>query len=140
LRLQGEAQMLDSPDPDTTSPETIPPRAPERLLIKKLGREFLIQTRDIEYAEAAGNYVNLHIGKRTYPLRQTMKNLAETLHTLGFKRVHRSYLVNEHLIQEIQPLESGDAVLTLSTQKQIPVSRTYRSGLAEISVDLTTVQ
>ena len=42
------------------------------LLVKKLGKEFLIKTKNIEWVEACGNYVNLHIANETYPMRITM--------------------------------------------------------------------
>jgi len=42
------------------------------LLVKKLGKEFLIKTKNIEWVEACGNYVNLHIANEIYPMRTTM--------------------------------------------------------------------
>ncbi|QFT55500.1 LytTR family DNA-binding domain-containing protein [Microbulbifer sp. THAF38] len=102
---------------------------PERLLIKKLGKEFLVNVRDIEWVEAAGNYVNLHLGDRIYPLRDTMAKLLERLDPVEFVRVHRSYIVRLDSIAEITPLESGDARICLKGGQQIPVSRRYRDLL-----------
>ena len=121
-RLQGEASYLQNND-DNTSDE--PESPPERLLIKKLGREFLIQTRDIEWIEASGNYANLHIGTSVYPMRITMDKLEKLLPS-HFTRIHRSSIINLEHLQEIQPLNTGDYQVTLRNQKTLLLSRRYR--------------
>ncbi|WP_275401499.1 LytTR family DNA-binding domain-containing protein [Wenzhouxiangella limi] len=95
-----------------------------------LGREFLVPAMDIEYAQAAGNYANLVVGGREYPLRSTMKGLLQRLDPERFRRVHRSYLVRIDQVTEIKPLESGDARLTLSSGAVVPCSRRYRAELS----------
>lgn len=121
-RLQGEASYLaDSAESETAEPEL----PPERLLIKKLGREFLIQTSDIEWIEASGNYANLHIKDSIYPMRITMEKL-EKLLPAGFIRIHRSTIVNLKQIQEIQALDTGDYQVTLHNKISLTLSRRYR--------------
>ncbi|HEX5694530.1 MAG TPA: LytTR family transcriptional regulator, partial [Arenimonas sp.] len=61
-RLQGEASLLDAPDDD--APPVEPVERPERFLVRKLGREFLVAAADIEALQAAGNYVNLRVRGR----------------------------------------------------------------------------
>lgn len=123
-RLQGEASYLaDSAESETTEPEL----PPERLLIKKLGREFLIQTNDIEWIEASGNYANLHIKDSIYPMRITMEKL-EKLLPANFTRIHRSTIVNLKQIQEIQALDTGDYEVTLHNQIKLTLSRRYREN------------
>lgn len=130
LRLQGEASVLDQNDETTEqSADKSSEKSVERLLVKKLGKEFLIHTKNINYIEASGNYVNIHVGERVYPLRSTMNNISEQLDKDDFRRVHRSFIVNVNQISEIQPLESGDATITLIDKTTIPVSRTYRAQL-----------
>lgn len=126
LRLQGEASLLGTPD---EGPPAEPVDRPERLLVKKFGKEFLVNVRDIEWLEAAGNYVNLHLGGRIYPLRDTMSNLYRRLDPDKFLRVHRSYIVNLDSVAEIEPLESGDARMRLAGGQCVPVSRRYRDTL-----------
>lgn len=126
LRLQGEASLLVAPDEGVPAEST---ERPQRLLVKKLGREFLINIDDVEWLEAAGNYVNLHIAKRAYPLRETMANLAMRLDPERFIRVHRSFMVNLDQIAEIEPLEAGDARIRLKDGTRIPFSRRCRSAL-----------
>ncbi|MFA0810139.1 LytR/AlgR family response regulator transcription factor [Microbulbifer epialgicus] len=126
LRMQGEARILQQPDGEEPIGQN---ERPERLLVKKLGKEFLVHVRDVEWVEAAGNYVNLHLGDRIYPLRGTMTKLQERLDSKSFVRVHRSYIVRLDFIAEIEPLESGDARIHLLNGQQVPVSRRYRDRL-----------
>lgn len=124
LRLQGEASYLaDSAESQTAEPEL----PPERLLIKKLGREFLIQTSDVEWIEASGNYANLHIKESVYPMRITMEKLEKLLPD-NFVRIHRSTIVNLTQIQEIQALDTGDYEVTLRNQIKLTLSRRYREN------------
>jgi hypothetical protein len=121
-RLHGEASYLaKGEESENTEPES----SPERLLIKKLGREFLIQTADIEWIEASGNYANLHIRDSVYPMRITMDKIEKRLPS-NFTRIHRSTIVNLEQIHDIQPLDTGDYQVTLHTKKNLTLSRRYR--------------
>lgn len=126
LRLQGEARLLTAPD--TGTPVEAIDR-PERFLVRKLGNEFLVSARDIEWLEAAENYVNLHVRGRAYPLRSTMAAIQDRLDPQQFVRVHRSYIVNLGFLEQIEPLETGDARLVLKGGARIPCSRRYRAAL-----------
>lgn len=122
-RLHGEARLLDTAEHE-------PPRQhPERFLVKMLGREYLVPTDQIEWARASGNYVNLHVGARDYPLRSTLSGLAKRLDPARFLQTHRSWLVNIEKIREIEPLESGDARIKMTDGTFIPCSRKYRDKL-----------
>lgn len=105
----------------------------QHLLVKKLGKEFLVRIEEIEWLEACGNYVNLHLSGRVYPYRGTMKSLQEQLDPSRFIRVHRSYMVNYSEIQSIEPLESGDARIQLRQGKELPFSRRYRADFKQNS-------
>jgi hypothetical protein len=128
LRLQGEARLLDRPD---EGPPAEPVERPERFLVRKLGKEFLLNAREIEWLQASGNYVNLHVRGRDYPLRATMAGIEERLDPSRFVRVHRGYFVNLDYLAEIEPLETGDARLTLRDGAKLPCSRRYRAQLRE---------
>ncbi len=121
-RLQGEAQLLAEPD---EGPPVEPIERPERLLVRKLGRDFLIATEDIEWAQAAGNYVNLRVKGHDYPLRITMAGLEERLAGGRFIRVHRSWLVQIRHLVSIKPLEGGEAELQMGDGQRVPCSRRY---------------
>ena len=124
-RLLGEANLLDRDEEETSSV------IPDRLLVKKLGKEFLIKVSDIEYLESAGNYVNLHSKGRIYPSRNTMSKLIDQLNNQGFCRVHRSYGVNLDQIDSMTPLPSGDSEVILASGKVIPLSRRYKDALRQ---------
>lgn len=124
-RLRGEAQPVQSGENDDSAGFS------ERLLIKKLGKEFIVNVADIEWMESAGNYVNLHIGKRIYPFRSTLNALMTQLEPRGFRRVHRSFAVNLEQVTTITPLESGDATITLRDGQTVPLSRRYRESFRQ---------
>lgn len=126
LRLQGEARLLDAPD-DGAAVE--PVERPERFLVRKLGKEFLVAANDIEWLQASANYVNLHVRGRDYPLRTTMAALEERLDPARFIRVHRSYMVNLDYIDVIEPQEAGEAIVSMRDGMRIPCSRRYRGNL-----------
>lgn len=126
LRVQGEARLLVAPDDGTPAD---PVERPERFLVRKLGSEFLVAARDIEWLEAAENYVNLHVRGHVYPLRSTMTAIEKRLDPQRFVRVHRRYIVNVDCLAQIQPLETGDAKLVLRDGTQLQCSRTYRERL-----------
>jgi hypothetical protein len=125
-RWQGEASLLDVPD---CGPPVEPVDRPERFLVRKLGREFLVAASDIEWLQASGNYVNLHVAGRDYPLRSTIASIETKLDPKRFRRVHRSHIVNLDCIASIEPLDSGDARLHMKDASAIPCSRRYRADL-----------
>lgn len=135
LRLQGEARLLTAPD--TGSPVEAVER-PERFLVRKIGAEFLVPAREIEWLEAAENYVNLHVRGRVYPLRSTMTALQERLDPRRFVRVHRSYMVNLDFLVQIEPTDAGDAQLLLKDGTRVPCSRRYRQSLRADKLTATT--
>jgi hypothetical protein len=123
-RLQGEAGFLAEDDTSSATDS-------DRFLVKKLGREFLVRIDEIDWIESSGNYVNLHVGQRVYPLRETMTRIDERLLPLGFQRVHRSAIVNLDRIAEITAYDSGDGEARLRSDITVPVSRRYRQELRE---------
>jgi len=125
-RWQGEASMLAPPD---DAPAPVEAERPERFLVRKLGKEFLIAANDVEALQASGNYVNLRVRGRDYPLRSTMAAIETQLDPTRFVRVHRSHMVNLDCIAEIEPLETGDARVVLRDGSVVPCSRRYRDAL-----------
>lgn len=138
LRLQGEARVLDPPegvpepepvaDPSPDAPGS-PPQRPDRFLVRKLRREFLIAATDIDWLQAQGNYVGLRVNGHDYLLRATLTDFLAQLDPARFVRVHRSYAANLDRIAEIEPLDGGEARLHMRDGTHIPCSRRYRSAL-----------
>ena len=123
-RLQGEAEFVSEGRED--QPQT-PVR--DRFLVKKFGKEFLVKVEDIEWISANGNYVDLHVDNRLYPLRQTMTVIAKQLNAFGFQRIHRSTIVNLDAIVQIVPTDSGEAQISTKSGATLGVSRHYRKQL-----------
>lgn len=129
-RLQGEVSLLDVPD---EGPPLEPVERPQRFLVRKLGRDFLVATDDIEWVQAAGNYVNLHVRGHDYPLRSTMAGIEARLDPARFVRIHRSYLVNLRRIVSIEPLEGGEARVHLADAAPLPCSRRHLAALRTVA-------
>jgi len=131
LRLQGEARVLDPPEPAQPALEEhpVPPARPERFLVRKLRREFLIAAGDIDWLQAEGNYVGLHVNGHDYLLRATLTDFLTQLDPAHFVRVHRSHAVNLGRVKEIEPLDGGDARLHMADGTTVPCSRRYREAL-----------
>ena len=125
-RLQGEASLLAEPD---EGPPVEPVERPGRFLVRKLGREFLVAADDIEWLQAAGNYVNLRVRGHDYPLRSTIAGIQARLDPRRFARIHRSYIVSLDQVASIEPLETGDARVHLRDGGTLPCSRSYRQEL-----------
>ena len=126
-RLQGEASVLAAGD-EATGPVPEPGR-PERFLVRKLDREFLVAAAEVEWLQASGNYVNLHLRGRDYPLRSTMAAIEAQLDPARFARIHRSYFVNLDEVASIEPLDTGDARVHLKDGTVLPCSRRHREQL-----------
>ena len=127
-RWQGEASLLDAPD---EGPPVEPLERPERFLVRKLGREFLVAANDIEWMQASGNYVNLRMRGHDYPLRSTIGAIEAKLDPDRFVRIQRSYIVNLDQVASIEPLDTGDARVHMKDGSNLPCSRTYRGGLRQ---------
>jgi two-component system LytT family response regulator len=101
----------------------------EKLMIRDGGRVFFLRADEIDWIEAAGNYVRLHAGKEEHLYRETMTKLEAQLNPEHFARIHRSAIVNTERIKELQPFFRGDYVIVLRDNQKLTLSRTYRSRL-----------
>jgi two-component system LytT family response regulator len=103
----------------------------ERLVLKTNGRIFFLDTDEVDWIEAEGNYVSIHSGEKSYLLRDTISGLEVQLDPKKFLRIHRSAIVRIEKIQELQPLFHGDYKVTLRDGTQLTLSRNYRDKLQE---------
>jgi two-component system LytT family response regulator len=104
----------------------------QRFVIKSAGRVFFLRLEEIDWIEAAGNYVKLHVGTDDHLLRETMNALEGRLNPEQFVRIHRSTIVNLDRIQELQPWFHGDYRVILRDGTQLTLSRGYRQKLQEL--------
>ena len=103
----------------------------DRLVVKSGGRLFFLRTDEIDWVEASGNYVRLHVGATSHLLRETMNAIEGRLDPEKFFRIHRSRIVNMERIQEMQPWLNGEYAVLLRTGTRLTLSRGYREKLQE---------
>ena len=103
----------------------------ERLLIKCAGKERLVPIEEVDWFEAAGNYVKIHTGSERLLLRETMANLEQRLDPDRFARIHRSTIVNLKRVKELEPWFHGDYVVRLHDGQKLTLSRSHRGRLLE---------
>ena len=101
----------------------------ERLVVKTGGRVFFLNTDEVDWVEAEGNYVSIHTGKKSYLLRETISSLESQLDPKKFIRIHRSAIVNINRIKELQPWSHGEYHVLLLDGTQLTLSRSYREKL-----------
>ena len=103
----------------------------ERLVIKASGRIYFLETSEIDWIEAEGNYVSVHCAKKSHLLRETISSLESQLDPKKFVRIHRSSIVRIDRIQELQPWFHGEYRIILQNGTQLTLSRNYRDKLQE---------
>jgi two-component system, LytTR family, response regulator len=108
-------------------------QTPERLAVKSEGRVVFVNISDIDWIEAADNYVALHVGKESHLLRETMASLEARI-PKPFLRISRSTIVNTDRIKELQPLFHGDYAVILKDGTKLTLTRGYRDKLQELGV------
>jgi len=105
---------------------------PNRLIVRSGGHVFFLRTDEVDWIEAAGNYVRLHVGKEAHLLRETMSDIQGKVDPDQFIRIHRSTFVNFDKIKELQPWFHGEYVVILRDGTQLTMSRSYKNNLPEL--------
>ncbi len=110
-----------------------PPTPPgDRFIVKSKGRVVFLNPGDIDWIEAAANYVRLYAGSQSHLVRETIGHLAERLPRTLFARIHRSIIVNLTKIQEVLPCNSGEYIVVLRGGKELSCSRKYRASIKDL--------
>ncbi len=105
---------------------------PDKIMLKTAKGISFISTGEIDWIEAAGNYVKLHVKDSGHLLRETMNNIEAKLNPDKFLRIHRSSLVNIDRIKELQPLFNGDYIVILQNDTELNLSRNYNDRLQRL--------
>jgi two-component system LytT family response regulator len=100
-----------------------------RLLVRQGDRLEFLPVADVDWFEAAGNYVRAHTGQRSEQIRITLTGLLERLDPTVFARIHRSVIVNLGRIRAMHPWYGGDYTAVLTDGRELRVSRFYRAAL-----------
>lgn len=122
-----KARILDLLD--KTKPE---PAQLRRLVIRTGGRVVFLDLDEVDWIEAAANYVKLHVGKESFLLREGIGHISAKLDPERFVRIHRSSIVNVSRIRELQPCDSGEYIAVLRDGKELSCSRGCRPQLLKL--------
>jgi two-component system LytT family response regulator len=98
----------------------------ERLLLKQEGTVVVVLTDDIDWVEAADNYVKVHARTGRYMVREPLKEIEGNLDPARFARSHRSAIVNLSRVKSLDPLTAGEYIITLTTGTRLTLSRGCR--------------
>jgi two-component system, LytTR family, response regulator len=105
------------------------PQASDRLVVKSSGRIFFVRLDEIDWIDAAGNYVRLHVNGESHLFRETMNAIEKRLDS-RFVRIHRSHIVNADRIKELLP-NDGEHLVVLQNGTRLTLSRGYKGRLQE---------
>ena len=105
---------------------------PERIAIKDGGETTLVETKDIDWVDAAGDYMCVHAAGDTHIIRITLGELMDRLEDKLFIRIHRSTIVNIERVVSITALPKGGSLLKLSEGTTLKVSRNYRESVRNL--------
>ncbi|HVX27053.1 MAG TPA: response regulator [Parafilimonas sp.] len=103
-----------------------------RVVVKDGSKIKIIPVSQIQYLEAADDYVKIFIPEGSFLKKKTMSFFEDSLRSFHFVRVHRSYIVNTQLITRIDAYEKDSHILLLSTGAKLPVSKAGYAKLKEI--------
>jgi len=101
----------------------------DRLVVKSGGRVLFLDQNEVDWVEAAANYVKLHCGQVEHVVRETMGGMEKRLDPAKFTLIHRSIIVNVGKLRELRTLNSGEFILTMSNGTELSGSRNYRSAV-----------
>jgi two-component system, LytTR family, response regulator len=103
----------------------------ERLVVKTPGQMLFLNVADIDWIEAAGYYVCLHVGSDTHVMRRTLLELERDLGDEKFIRIHRSIIVNLDRIRGLELRSEGEYEVVLKSTVRLRLSRRFRKRLQD---------
>ena len=127
--LTGEELTLEDAIGGDSTSASFPPR----LAIRDGARTTCIDVGDIDWIDAAGDYMCVHSAGDTHVLRGTMKRLESVLDPEIFVRVHRSTIVNRHRVRSLRAHRNGEYFLTLDNNRELKLSRSYKANLSRLA-------
>ena len=104
----------------------------QRLAVTHRDRVIFIRTAEVDWLEASGNYVTVHVGANSYLVRETLNAMESRLDPQHFMRLHRSTIVNIDRIRQLSPWVRGEQAAVLNDGTQLTVGRAYRGRLAAL--------
>lgn len=132
--------MLTTPRPYSPTPSPLNervrpslPQANEPTIAVRIGRQTThVHIKDIDWIQAARNYLRLYVGSEYHLLRETMNHLLERLDEREFIRIHRCTIVRRSRIKGVQHQDNGQSLVTLHDGTVLRMSRGYRHALDDM--------
>lgn len=123
--------------PSTVGRQAVPGRRTdarclERIAVSVDGAIVILRPADVDWIEAADNYVRLHVGTTVHRVRGSLGGFVAKLDPTRFIRVHRWHAVNLDRVRAVEPWSHGELVLRLASGARLRVSRTYASEVRAI--------
>ena len=136
-RIQSRGDGSDTNRQILSLLETIasPTRYLKRLAVRTAGKTVLVDVTEIDWIEAAENYVQLHTARGNHLLHVAISTLEKSLDPATFLRIHRSVIVNITRIRELQPLMHGEYTLTLASGARLQSGRNYSERLKSLAAN-----
>jgi two-component system LytT family response regulator len=127
-------RATDAEPSATPEAQGAPPEAPGRdsVLVRAENKVVRVRLAAIDWIEAAGNYVLLHVGPETHLQRETLTAFEAKLPAAAFARIHRTTIVNLDRVVEFEPMISGDFLVTLQGGARLRMSRSYRGRIRDL--------
>ena len=106
---------------------------PKRLLVHNGAKDSFVNVNEIDWIEAADYYACLHVGTKSFMLRETIKELSNTLDPAKFVRIHRSVIVNVEQVSEIFREGQSEGSVVLKTGQRLRMSKAGWQSLVAVS-------
>lgn len=134
------ARLGESAEARAVTAARDPSRYLSRFVVRSVGRMLLIDAGEVDWIEAAGNYVRLHHGGQKHLLRETMNSLESQLDPERFARIHRSTIVNLDRVRELHHILHGDYSVFLRDGTRLTLSRGYRESFERLVAGATDLR
>ena len=130
--LSQKANVITSQKLEILEEATKSPVQSNRIVVKDGGKIKIIPVAQIQYLEAADDYVKIHTAEGVFLKKKTMQYFEDSLQQQQYIRIHRSYIVNASLITRIDPYEKDSHIALLSTGVKLPISKAGYIKLKEV--------
>jgi two-component system LytT family response regulator len=118
-------EVVSSPSSIASTVDRLPIKAND-------GRIIVIRLADIDWIEADRDYVSVHVGDKTWLMRETIAAVELRLALSGFVRIHRSALVNAERVKELRPRDKGEYTVVLNNGTELKLTRNYRASVERL--------
>ncbi|HEU4604501.1 MAG TPA: LytTR family DNA-binding domain-containing protein [Steroidobacteraceae bacterium] len=108
-----------------------PPKQLERIAVRSAGKTYFVDLQDVDWIQAAENYVQLHTSSSKHLVHATVQTLQEVLDPQQFLRIHRSLIVNVRQVKELETATHGEFVFVLRNGTRVQSSRTYHDAIKQ---------